>query len=75
MHTFRQLLRTLFQGLYQTIMIFSESYWQTVLPTFQIFYHYQITLTFSESYWQTTLHTFLEFMLTNIDIFREFLPN
>ena len=56
MHTFRQLLRTLFQGLYQTIMIFSESYWQTVLPTFQIFYHYQTTLTFSELLANNTTH-------------------
>ena len=35
----------------------------------------QTILTFSESYWQTILHTFQVFILSNTDIFREFLSN
>ena len=32
-------------------------------------------MTLSESYWQTILHTVPEFISSNTDIFREFLPN
>ena len=35
---------------------------------------HQTILSFSEIYWQTILHTFPEFISSNPDIFREFLP-
>ena len=35
---------------------------------------HQTILTFSESYWQTILDTFPEFISSNTDNFREFLP-
>ena len=39
------------------------------------FPRHQTILTFSESYWETILHIFPEFISSNSDIFREFLPN
>ena len=57
-------------------MIFSDSYWQTILHTSP-----ELTsnsrLTFSESYWLTILKTFPGFvsLLSNTDISRELLAN
>ena len=49
------------------------SHFQTV--TTNTFPEFISNDTFSESCWQKILHTFLEFILTNTDIFRDFLPN
>ena len=38
------------------------------------FSRHQAILKFSESYWQIILHTFQEFISSNTDIFKEFLP-
>ena len=57
-------------------MIFSDSYWQTILHTSP-----ELTsnsrLTFSESYWLTILKTFPGFisLLNNTDISRELMAN
>ena len=78
--TFRELLPnniTHFSR-HQTILTFSESYWQTILQTFfQISYHYQTILTFSENYWQIILHTFPDFisLSDNIVVFGELPAN
>ena len=77
------MLENLLESYYQTrITKFSEfisniaSTLMELLPNNTTpFSSHQAILTFSESSWQIILHTFPEFIPSNSNIFREFLPN